>query len=337
MRLRTYSSASVLALATLTGTTLVIIPKYAKGSMPSFESLRYCSEIRTDYKPFYAFLPQFERSDENKTGDLIRFHLSKAEVDNLINASINIINSGQVGKDNCDVYKADSIGKRIKFCIDQLLIHKFPNSKIGKFERQWAVAEAVCEFVKRSVSYSVDIAKSPSAKHRTEMSLSDKVLKNGYAECWGFATTTRDIARAAGLECYLVNGHKRELGGSAPDFHLRNHSINCFVFENGLQIPADVTAAALRYFGRAGKEEFGGSCKVLSHLVLPRDRTSWDIFMAKFNSETDLEPNAQISGDVQNKFLIATYNYEAWAGTDTSYLVPMEARYVGWEKSKKSN
>lgn len=289
-------------------------------------------------KPFYSFLPQFTKETDGAKIDLMPFRLSSREVGQLINSSVNLVASGEITIEKVPARNADAIGKFIKAKVDKMLSQKFGSTKLSDFEREWAVAEVVCEFVKRTVRYDYDLAKNQDSSFKTKMSLSSNVLEREKAECWGFAVTTRDIARGAGLECYLVNGHQRELGARAPEFKDRNHSVNCFVLgKNRMQVPADVTAASGRYFGRGGKDEFGGPVKVLTHLVLPRDANSWDIFMAKFNSEVDLTPAQKISSDTQNKYLVASYSYDQWTAADTNYLISIETRYIEWEKNNRSS
>jgi hypothetical protein len=279
-----------------------------------------------------AAMPQFK-----ETGDfeLIPPKLDSRDLDLAIKVGISTMTQSHVSIPKmAEESPAEFIGKELRRRISAGMSARFPNPNQTLLD--WAVAEAVCEYVKRTVRYDYELAAITDAKTKTRRSSSKEILAPGCmkAVCWGYAVTTRDIARAAGLRCYLVNGNAL-VNGRAPAYEERNHSVVVFDFD-GFEVPADVSSASIRYQGSNGETEFGTNRKSLTQYILPRDRFSWNLFLARFNAQVSLRPEQKVSGDEQNKWLKTKYGYDEWASLDIRSLTTKENDYIIWERGRRS-
>jgi hypothetical protein len=279
-----------------------------------------------DQGDLYRQLPQFK---DAPSFDLTPPAITPAELNDAVQRAVRAVRSADIRYER----NSDNASNNLAQAIKAVVIASLPKRSAtgpSMLVQEWAIAEGICEWVKRNVRYDYELAGAKDTNEKSRRSQTASVLELGKSECWGFAVATRDLARLAGLSCYLANGHYRTQ--PVPPHAERNHSVVVFVFGESFQVPADVTSASGRYHGRGGIAEFGGPIKTLSHYVLPRDTWAWNYFLSTFNSDVILSEKETISGDVQNRWLRITLPYSQWAQMDVSSVLKRENDYISFER-----
>ena len=227
-------------------------------------------------QPFFIqHTPFFRNDDERLNGRWLPVGLSEAEFENAINqTSTTIYRSIHLAHDPNRTIEhiAALIGQEVNNVVASLGVNK-PNRLL----QQWLQAEAVCAWVQANVSYD-NVLANASFKEQVEMGKTENILKMAQPAtiCSGKTRIVCDLARAIGrdngMDCRYVGGWAR-VNGAAPDDS--NHAWNCFLFTDGIHVPADTTASAISLV--AAKRAKG---KVKPVFTLPKTREDLELFFA---------------------------------------------------------
>jgi len=179
---------------------------------------------------------------------------------------------------------ATKIGAHIRTVIEHVFRDDWPEMKT--LDKEWLIAEAVCEFVKRNVKYKYETIPAERAREFADSSFL-LGLDQPQAVCWGISVLTIDIARGAGLKCDFVscNGRDMSFQKPAPSQEARTHGVVCFIL-GGWEVGADVTDTVCK-FHQEKWNEIGlvTDRKVRSVCVLPRDAYALEFFYLAVNAQ----------------------------------------------------
>lgn len=277
-----------------------------------------------------VFLPQYPQftGATFREPSLLPFRHSQADLQRAINEVVRAVRSDDLSVNQIQPRTVESISRAVKRRVAQTLASS-SQRPFTKFEEEWLLAEGVSEYVRWNIYFDDQLAAvSPGSAEQINYATSAGILgrERPGAVCWGISILVRDLARAAGLECYFVNGNSRWLGTPPPKQSDRNHGVACFVFKvdgRRYEVPSDVSI--VRGTMQNGKPLPGAAGlkwnpegKVFSQFILPRTPMQWELFLARFNS--DLGPWGSISGDDQNVHLKLKMSYSKWSSVDTDYL-----------------
>jgi len=293
--------------------------------------------------PLISFLNQFKGFDFSqnaypfpffKKGELFTPYVNRA-VRTIAQSSLKL-SSLRVNETDI-AYDPAKIGGKIRAVIQEEFSDDW--SKMKQLDREWLVAEGVCEFVKRNIKYQFDPIPEEKVRDYADPKFLLK-MRDPTAVCWGISVLTRDIARGAGLKCDFVscNGRDMNFQKPAPGQVARTHGIVCFTL-GGWEIGADVTDTVRKFHQEQWNQIAGISDrKVRSLCVLPRDAYALELFHAAVNA--NLTEDMEVSSDKQNKHLLFTgLTYDEWANLTTdykSYLSKLLTDYDKWEMAGRN-
>jgi hypothetical protein len=201
------------------------------------------------------------------------------------------------------------LGDRLKKVVDRVL---FSNglAEANDFLKQWMYAEAVCSWTLLNVQYDYDVAKNNSGLtngYKTGQIILDMAYPKTI--CSGNALLTRDIARAMGLRCYYIGGWYRDIGFNFGDQSASNHAWVCFVFPDGIIVPADTTTAAFHRDNYLKRTHLSVLGKLSRDIILPTDQSAWEIFLSTYFAKDEVSHRY---GDPQSKYQLISVDFNEW-------------------------
>ena len=288
------------------------------------------AQDNTPIEPFFIQKTKIWQGVDFKKGKSpFPFNLSERQIQRSIDLIVAAMHDPDMILPPVGQRSVESIGRNIVVKIDSI-IRAQNLSKDNKFVREWLIAEGVCEWVRLNLAYDYELAADPgTGKYKYEDSLPSYIfnMKNPRAECWGVATTVRDIARAASLKCDLVNGCSYEIGKPRPDKVERNHSWVNFTLTGNIEVPADVVMIESKEALSKPKKQ-----KLWSFYIMPRLSEAWEIYLATHFSNVLV--GEMLSGDKQGVHTFSSITYAEWASKETGYLKPLLQQYESWERER---
>lgn len=223
------------------------------------------------------------------------------------------------GLDHIPGEKVEGLGGRILTRVTKLLEEAGLATSDYSFEREWAMAYAVCTWVSTRVIDAKDIPAN-DGRERIRRGQSQVVLDQTppSAVCSGRSRLTRDLGRICGLQVEHLGGDFRPLGGAPPA--ASNHGWVCFIFgKDGYKVPADTTAADVHIsYARRSLN------RLPSDLVLPRSAPALELFIAERYSYQVLDGLGSYKNS--NLYNPSAIRYDDWRSMQTHYLANMRKR-----------
>ncbi len=171
-----------------------------------------------------------------------------------------------------------SLAKHLLTRTDSVL-QKSSVANPSKLLRQWLYAEAICAWVVSKVDGDEELAAEKDFKRwwegsRPSATLAKKPIRT---ICSGSAWLARDLTRAMksslGIDARYIGGWLRSDDGTVTKSS--NHAWTLFVFEGGIEVPADVVSPLDPIESRSKWSSKRGAWP-----ILPRSRESWEVFLA---------------------------------------------------------
>ena len=228
-----------------------------------------------DLQPaFIRSATYFRNPAEIEKGRALPFGVTEATLDKLIESTA-------VASYRSDAVATDvpHLASALRDIADETL-RRYEIERPSRLLRQWLCEEAICAWTVSHIDYDEALAGEKDFERwwsgiRPEVTLGKSPMRT---ICSGNAFLTRDLARAltkeTGIEARYVGGWLRSDDGSVPQ--ASNHAWTCFVFEGGLEVPADtVSPLVTRERRRDWKVKNG----------------AWEVFLAFHNGVTTFSDN----------------------------------------------
>ena len=220
-------------------------------------------------------------------------------------------------------WDSPEIGRRLRRFVDSELTSA-GWKEIPLALHQYLVARTACAWVRSNVTYSI-------------VPVGAQTEQNGVAYCLaqnpptGQCSTKAYLLRAIideaakdlNLECWYVGGWLKSPQGPR-EYYESNHAWNVFVFEGGLQLPADVTGYLSPQDRTANTKEIGTLC------ILPLYPYRLNMFAATHFGIMKARGQGQASDSIptDQKFDSVFRNrLSEWFRTDTSTYQALENRF----------
>lgn len=235
--------------------------------------------IRPQFLQYSRF---FENDEQRRRGRYLHFGVREDQFDQMVDAVwVRICGKKYEPYANISVDNIAKYVKEVSSTIEQQGEQEF-GAQLTELGHQWLIAEAACAWCLIYIEYDSDMAKAAARGEKFD-STSPQYIRQMLSVtpiksmCTGQSVLLRDVAMRSGLNCQIVYGRLRDIGGKESG----SHQWNIFVFSNEIAVPADATTL--------GKLQdvvkYGG--KIRAYANLPRRREEWELYHALyFNKPT---------------------------------------------------